>query len=1593
MSYSFSEKKRIRKDFGKRPSILDVPYLLAIQVDSYRLFLQLDTPPERYKNLGLHAAFKSVFPIVSYAGHAALEYVSYQLKKPPFDVKECQLRGLTYAASLKVKVRLVLYDKESKNKSVKAIKEQEVYMGDIPLMTKNGTFVINGTERVIVSQLHRSPGVFFDHDKGKTHSSGKLLFNARIIPYRGSWLDFEFDHKDCLYIRIDRRRKLPATILLRALGFDNVQILKLFFETFRINRVGSDFYFVLDFELLRGENAGFDIKGPDGEIIIESGRRFNSKHLNRLKKAGISSVKIPYEYENGQLVSFLIGRVLAHDVVDKEKGEVIAQANEEITEKCLNVLLEHQFESFDILQSNELDKGLYISETLRIDPTTTPKEAYLEIYRMMRPGEPPTEEAAETLFKNLFFTEERYDLSTVGRMKFNRRVGRQDLTGKGILSTEDILDVLRTLVAIRNGSGVIDDIDHLGNRRIRSVGEMTENQFRIGLVRVERAVKERFSIAEIENVMPQELINAKPISAVIREFFCSSQLSQFMDQNNPLSEITHKRRISALGPGGLTRERAGFEVRDVHPTHYGRVCPIETPEGPNIGLINSLAAYARTNKYGFLETPYRRVEQNCVTDKIDYLSAIEEGSFVIAQANANLDEEGYFKDDLVTVRFEEEFTVAARDKINYMDVSPKQIVSVAASLIPFLEHDDANRALMGSNMQRQAVPLVRTDKPLVGTGMERSVAVDSGVTIVAERGGIIDSVDAARIVVRVNDNEVVKHEKAINEFDSTATLPSFLDSGVDIYNLIKYVRSNQNTCINQKPLVKPGDIICKGDVLADGPSTDLGELALGQNVLVAFMPWNGYNFEDSILISERLVLEDRFTSIHIVELSSTARDTKLGPEEVTADIPNISETALSNLDKAGIVSIGAQVKPGDILVGKVTPKGETQFTPEEKLLRAIFGDKASEVKDSSLRVPSGTMGTVIDVQIFTRDGLEKDARALYIEKTELDKVRKDLRDELRILEDDIFSRLEKILIEQTAQSGPEGLVSGTMISKDYLSSLARGLWFEIQLQDTNVQEKIENFARLIKAQRQRSDELYEEKRQKLKAGDDLTPGVLKMIKVYLAVKRQVQPGDKMAGRHGNKGVVSMIVPVEDMPYTKEGQPVDIVLNPLGVPSRMNIGQVLETHLGWAAKGLGDQIAILLQAVKEEKLEEEEKNREEIEERNGEEKEIEERNGEEKEIENSPVKNLRVFLDEVYNSSGQQKDFASFTDSELLELVSNLRQGVPTPVFDGASESEIKEILKLALLAERNGEEKEIEERNGKEKEIENSPVKNLRVFLDEVYNSSGQQKDFASFTDSELLELVSNLRQGVPTPVFDGASESEIKKILELAALAKKNGEVKGPPKDPKGPPKDPPPPNPVKNLRVFLDKVYNSSGKQEDLASFSEPELLELASNLRQGVPMATPVFDGASESEIKAMLKLAVLPEVGQTNLYDGRTGEAFERLITVGYMYMLKLNHLVDDKMHARSTGPYSLVTQQPLGGKAQFGGQRFGEMEVWALEAYGASYTLQEMLTVKSDDVNGRTKMYKNIVEGDYRMDAGMPESFNVLVKEIRSLGIDIELEQT
>jgi DNA-directed RNA polymerase subunit beta len=1358
MAYSFTEKKRIRKDFGKRPSILESPYLLEIQLDSFRKFLQEGVAPEERRDAGLHAAFKSVFPIESYSGDAALEYVSYRLGNPIFDVKECQLRGMTYAASLRVKLRLVLYDKEAARdaRTVKDIKEQEVYMGEIPLMTENGTFVINGTERVIVAQLHRSPGVFFEHDRGKTHSSGKLLFSARVIPYRGSWLDFEFDPKDLVFVRIDRRRKLPATVLLRALDMTTEQILEIFFDfnAFTIMPKGLNFDLVP--ERLRGETAAFDIKDKKGKVLVEAGRRITARHINQMTKAGLKKLQVVDDY--------VFGKVFAGDVVDQQTGEIIAQANDEITEEVIAKLREAGIKTFETLYINDVDRGPYISTTMSADSTNNQIEAQVEIYRMMRPGEPPTKEAAQTLFNNLFFSPERYDLSAVGRMKFNRRVGREEVTGAGVLSGDDIIDVLKVLIDIKNGNGNVDDIDHLGNRRIRSVGEMAENQFRIGLVRVERAVKERLSLAETEELMPQELINAKPVSAVIKEFFGSSQLSQFMDQNNPLSEVTHKRRVSALGPGGLTRERAGFEVRDVHPTHYGRVCPIETPEGPNIGLINSLAVYARTNMYGFLETPYRKVEKSKVTDQIEYLSAIEEGQYVIAQANADLDARGRLTDDLVTCRHQNEFTLSTPDKVNYMDVSPKQIVSVAASLIPFLEHDDANRALMGSNMQRQAVPTLKTEKPLVGTGMERIVAVDSGVTVVAKRGGTVDSVDAARIVVRVNDDETEAAEP-----------------GVDIFTLTKYTRSNQNTCINQRPLVKPGDRIARGDVLADGPATDMGELALGQNMLVAFMPWNGYNFEDSILISERVVQEDRYTTIHIEELVCVARDTKLGPEEVTADIPNVSESALSKLDESGIVYVGAEVKPGDILVGKVTPKGETQLTPEEKLLRAIFGEKASDVKDTSLRVSSGMNGTVIDVQVFTRDGVEKDARAKQIEEMELEKVRKDLHDQYRIVEDDTYMRLENMLIGKTADGGPAGLKKGSRVTKTYLEELPRDKWFEIRLRNETAIAQLESAQQQLAQQQLALDERFEEKRVKLTSGDDLAPGVLKMVKVYLAVKRRVQPGDKMAGRHGNKGVISMIVPVEDMPYMENGTPVDIVLNPLGVPSRMNVGQVLEAHLGWASKELGQKIGRMIDA-------------------------------------------------------------------------------------------------------------------NEKTTEI------------------------------------------------------------------------------------------------RKFLQEAYAVEGKADPLKGLRTEHILELAGNLRDGIPMATPVFDGASEREIKEMLKLAGLPQSGQTMLYDGRTGDPFDREITVGYMYMLKLNHLVDDKMHARSTGPYSLVTQQPLGGKAQFGGQRFGEMEVWALEAYGAAYTLQEMLTVKSDDVNGRTKMYKNIVDGDHRMEAGMPESFNVLMKEIRSLGIDIELEQ-
>ena len=1354
MAFSFTEKKRIRKDFGKLSQTMELPYLLAIQVDSYNKFLQVGKDATERAESGLHAAFKSVFPIVSYSGSAALEYVDYKLGEPAFDVKECTLRSITYAAPLRVKVRLIIYDKESSNKTVKDVKEQEVYMGEIPLMTENGTFVINGTERVVVSQLHRSPGVFFDHDKGKTHSSGKLLYNARVIPYRGSWLDFEFDPKDCVFVRIDRRRKLPASIILRALEYTSEEILETFFET-------NTFYFKdgalaveLIAERLRGDVATFDILGADGKVIVETGRRITARHVRLLQDSGMTKLSVPNEY--------LLDQVTAKDLVDQSTGEVAIPCNTVITEEVMEQLTELGSSEFQTIYTNDLDCGPFVSDTLRIDPSRNKLEALVEIYRMMRPGEPPTKEAAENLFSNLFFSNDRYDLSAVGRMKFNRRLGREEIEGEGTLGKDDIVSVLKTLIDIRNGKGSVDDIDHLGNRRVRSVGEMAENQFRVGLIRVERAVKERLSLAESEGLMPQDMINAKPVAAAVKEFFGSSQLSQFMDQNNPLSEVTHKRRVSALGPGGLTRERAGFEVRDVHSTHYGRVCPIETPEGPNIGLINSLATYARTNEYGFLESPYHPVVNGVVTTEVEYLSAIDEAEYVIAQASAPVDNKGRFTADMVDVRHRNEFTKTAAENVNFMDVSPKQVVSVAASLIPFLEHDDANRALMGSNMQRQAVPTLKAEKPLVGTGMERNVARDSGVCVIARRGGVVDSVDAGRIVVRVADAETEAGE-----------------AGVDIYSLTKFTRSNQNTCINQRPLVKPGDVIAKQDILADGPSIDMGELALGQNMRIAFMPWNGYNFEDSILVSERVVKEDRFTSIHIQELTCIARDTKLGPEEITCDIPNVGEGALSKLDESGIVYIGAEVNAGDILVGKVTPKGETQLTPEEKLLRAIFGEKASDVKDSSQRVPSSVKGTVIDVQVFTRDGVEKDQRAKDIEYSQLAEIRKNLDDEYRIVETATYERLQRALLGNKVASAP-GKSKGDQIDDAYLQTLAGDDWFRIRMQDDSLNGQIDKADAHLKERKAGLDAIYEDQRGKLESGDDLAPGVLKIVKVYLAIKRRIQPGDKMAGRHGNKGVISVIMPVEDMPFDEHGEPVDIVLNPLGVPSRMNVGQVLEVHLGWAARGIGDRI--------------------------------------------------------------------------------------------------------------------------------------------------------------NNMLE--------------------EQRKTAEI---------------------------------RKFLTEVYNQVGNPVELKSLSDAEVLHLANNLRTGLPFATPAFDGAQEEEIKAMLELAGLPSSGQTTLFDGRTGDAFDRPVTVGYMYMLKLNHLVDDKMHARSTGSYSLVTQQPLGGKAQFGGQRFGEMEVWALEAYGAAYTLQEMLTVKSDDVNGRTKMYKNIVDGDFKMEPGMPESFNVLVKEIRSLGINIELE--
>ena len=1426
MTYSFTEKKRIRKSFAKRASVLDVPYLLATQLQSFADFLQADVPAERRKNEGLQAAFTSIFPIVSHSGNARLEFVSFMLGAPAFDVTECHQRGLTYASSLRAKVRLVIMDREAPD-TVKEVKEQEVYMGEIPLMTTNGSFVINGTERVIVSQLHRSPGVFFEHDRGKTHSSGKLLFSARIIPYRGSWLDFEFDPKDTLFFRIDRRRKMPVTVMLKAIGMSSEEILANFFEfdTFLLGKDRIDFTLVPD--RLRGEVARFDFVTDEGKVIVPKDKRITAKHIREITAAAMKQICVPED--------FILGRVVAKNIINTDTGEIVANANDEITETLLANLREAGISTLETLYTNELDRGAFISNTLRADETATRQAARVAIYRMMRPGEPPTEEAVEILFNGLFYSDERYDLSGVGRMKFNRRLARADITefkvtiknlaskaeaalknlaeGSGFalpviqdlvsllpfgaralcenmtkadaealtakikplganaevreqltLSPRDIVAVIKLLVELRNGRGEIDDIDHLGNRRVRSVGELAENQFRAGLVRVERAVKERLSQAESDNLMPHDLINAKPISAAIKEFFGSSQLSQFMDQTNPLSEITHKRRVSALGPGGLTRERAGFEVRDVHPTHYGRVCPIETPEGPNIGLINSLALFARVNDYGFIETAYRKVNDSQVTNEIEYLSAIEEGNYVVAQANASLDQNNCLSDDLVTCREKGETILAEPGRVQYMDVAPSQIVSVAASLIPFLEHDDANRALMGANMQRQAVPCLRPEKSLVGTGMERTVAVDSGTAVVALRGGSVDYVDAARIVVRVNDDETIAGEV-----------------GVDIYNLVKYTRSNQNTNINQRPMVKVGDVIAKGDVVADGASTDKGELALGQNMLVAFMPWNGYNFEDSILISERVVAEDRYTSIHIEELTVVARDTKLGPEEITRDIASLGETQLSRLDDSGIVYIGAEVEAADVLVGKVTPKGETQLTPEEKLLRAIFGEKASDVKDTSLRVPSGIAGTVIDVQVFTREGIERDKRAQSIIDEHLRHYKLDLADQMRIVERDAFARVGRLIVGKKANGGPKKLAKGTVIDQAYLDGMDPHHWFDIRIAEDEAAQQLEQVKEGLEVARKNFDEAFEVKRKKLTQGDELPPGVQKMVKVYVAVKRRLQPGDKMAGRHGNKGVVSKITPVEDMPYMADGRPVDIVLNPLGVPSRMNVGQILETHLGLAAKGLGIQIG--------------------------------------------------------------------------------------------------------------------------------------------------------------EMLRRQAN-----------------------------------------------------AKEVREFLDKIYNRSGKTEDFAQFTDTEVIEMAGNLTAGVPFATPVFDGATEEEIKDMLALAGMPSSGQMTLFDGRTGEQFERQVTVGYKHVLKLHHLVDDKMHARSTGPYSLVTQQPLGGKAQFGGQRFGEMEVWALEAYGASYVLQEMLTVKSDDVNGRTKVYENIVKGEHRIEAGMPESFNVLVKEIRSLAIDIDLER-
>ena len=1387
MPQSFTGRKRIRKSFGRIQEIAPMPNLIEVQKTSYdRFLLPVGNGSDMTLPSGLEEAFRTVFPIRDFSGRAQLEFVRYELEEPKYDVEECQQRDITYAAPLKVTLRLVVWDidEETGARSIRDIKEQDVYMGDMPLMTSNGTFIVNGTERVIVSQMHRSPGVFFDHDKGKTHSSGKYLFAARVIPYRGSWLDFEFDAKDLVYVRIDRRRKLPATTLLLALdndateerraelakegqelepgeavGMSKEDILHYFYQTVKFVRTKDGWKTGFDDERMRGHKLEADmIDAKTGKVVAEAGQKITPRLARRLKEGGLKEIKVTEEE--------LYGRYIALDIVNEETGEIFAEAGDEITEELMTALGEAGIKELPTLNIDHVNVGAYIRSTLAGDKNNTREDALIDIYRVMRPGEPPTLETAEAMLKSLFFDPERYDLSAVGRVKMNSRLGFETDDQVRTLRREDILEIVRVLCELKDGRGDIDDIDHLGNRRVRSVGELLENQYRVGLLRMERAIRERMSTVEIDTVMPHDLINAKPAAAAVREFFGSSQLSQFMDQTNPLSEITHKRRLSALGPGGLTRERAGFEVRDVHPTHYGRICPIETPEGPNIGLINSLATFARINQYGFIETPYRKVKDGKVTDEVMYMSAMDEGRYTVAQANAQVDGRGRLTEEMVSCRRGGEYILSRPEDIDLIDVSPKQIVSVAAALIPFLENDDANRALMGSNMQRQAVPLLQAEAPFVGTGMEERVARDSGAAIVARRAGVVDQVDATRIVIR-----------ATEETSAAA-------SGVDIYNLLKFQRSNQNTCITQRPLVKVGDEVAKGDIIGDGPSTQLGELALGRNVLVAFMPWNGYNFEDSILISERIVRDDVFSSIHIEEYEVMARDTKLGQEEITRDIPNVGEEALKDLDEAGIVYIGAEVKAGDILVGKVTPKGESPMTPEEKLLRAIFGEKASDVRDTSLRVPPGGMGTVVEVRVFSRRGIDKDERALAIERQEIERLAKDRDDEKAILERSFTDRLKDRLRNQTVVSGPKGLAAGKRISDALLGDYTPGQWRQIVVKNSDVNDELEQ----LKKQYDESTDLlqnrFEDKVEKLQRGDELPPGVMKMVKVFVATKRKLQPGDKMAGRHGNKGVISKIVPIEDMPYLEDGQPVDIVLNPLGVPSRMNVGQILETHLGWASHGLGRQIRDMIEAY--------------------------------------------------------------------------------------------------------------------------------------------------------QAKQEIAGLRKG--------------------------------------------------------LEKVYGKDGYKDEIDNLGDDQVKELAGNLVNGVPFATPVFDGAREDDIVGALKQADLDVSGQVTLVDGQTGEEFARNVTVGYIYMLKLHHLVDDKIHARSIGPYSLVTQQPLGGKAQFGGQRFGEMEVWALEAYGAAYTLQEMLTVKSDDVSGRTKVYEAIVRGDDTFEAGIPESFNVLVKELRSLGLNVELMQ-